>query len=711
MEYDKSLEKKYPEIAKEWHPIKNGDLKPSDVAACSKKRVWWLLPYDDPKSGRHFDFEWQARIENRINGCRCPYLSGKSAWEGYNDLSSQFPEVAKEWHPIKNGDLKPSDVTAYSNKSVWWLLPYDDPKSGRHFDFEWQARIENRINGCRCPYLSGKSAWEGYNDLSSQFPEVAKEWHPTKNGDLKPSAVTATTGKQVWWLLSHDDPKSGKHFDFEWQASVYDRTTGRYGCPYLSGKAVWEGYNDLASQNPEVAKEWHPTKNGFLKPSDVTVYSNKRVWWLLPYDDPKSGKHFDFEWQTTVCNRSKGKGCPYLSGMAVWEGYNDLASQYPKVAKEWHPTKNGGLKPSDVNASSSKRVWWLLSFEDPRSGKHFDFEWQASVLSRTKMKSGCPHLSGMAVWEGYNDLASQSPEVAKEWHPTKNGMLKPSDVLFTSSNRVWWLLPYDDPKSGRHFDFEWQASVRSRTKQKRGCPYLVGQAVWEGYNDLASQSPEVAKEWHPTKNGMLKPSDVLVTSKNRVWWLLPYDDPKSGRHFDFEWQAAVCSRTRDGTGCPYLSGRAIYEGYNDLATLNPDVAREWHPLKNGALKPSDVAASSSKRVWWLLSYDDPKSGKHYDFEWQATVNNRAKGHSCPYLSGKAVCEGYNDLASKYPEVAKEWHPSKNGGWKPSDVTPYSNKRVWWLCSNCERSWRNSVYQQVISGPLCNNCKRKIRWEL
>ena len=34
---------------------------------------------------------------------------------------------------------------------------------------------------------------------------------------------------------------------------------------HLMGK-VFFGYNDLLTQNPELATEWHPTKNGELKP-------------------------------------------------------------------------------------------------------------------------------------------------------------------------------------------------------------------------------------------------------------------------------------------------------------------------------------------------------------------------------------------------------------------------------------------------------------
>ena len=70
-----------------------------------------------------------------------------------NNLATTNPKLASEWHPFKNRDLRPEDVTTKSNKKVWWLLPYDDPKTGKHFDFEWEATVSSRSNGARCPYL------------------------------------------------------------------------------------------------------------------------------------------------------------------------------------------------------------------------------------------------------------------------------------------------------------------------------------------------------------------------------------------------------------------------------------------------------------------------------------------------------------------------------------------------------------------------------
>ena len=111
-------------------------------------------------------------------------------------------------------------------------------------------------------------------------------------------------------------------------------------------------YPALAKSNLELVKEWHPTKNGSLLPADVSQKSGKTVWWIC-----EKGH----EWQAKVCTRTNGHGCPYCSGNKVLNGYNDLATASPQLAKEWHPTKNMDLNPSEVSPNSNKKVWWLGS--------------------------------------------------------------------------------------------------------------------------------------------------------------------------------------------------------------------------------------------------------------------------------------------------------------------------------------------------------------
>ncbi len=148
--------------------------------------------------------------------------------------------------------------------------------------------------------------------LQTTNPELASEWHPTKNGQLTPADVTAGSVKKVWW-------KCPKGSDHEWDARIQDRDNGA-GCAVCSNYKVVES-NCLATLNPELSKEWHPTKNGKLTFFDVHPGSSKRVWWKCPKGD-------DHEWRAKVYSRDGGKGCPICSGRQVVKS-NSLATLNP----------------------------------------------------------------------------------------------------------------------------------------------------------------------------------------------------------------------------------------------------------------------------------------------------------------------------------------------------------------------------------------------
>lgn len=201
-------------------------------------------------------------------------------------------------------------------------------------------------------------------------------------------------------------------------------------------------------------------------------------------------------------------------------------------------------------------------------------------------------------------------ELLDQWHPTKNLPLTPDTVSGGSSRRVWW-------RCGK--GHEWQSAVYARVSAGAGCPYCSGKLAVPGQTDLASRFPEVAFQWHPTKNAPLTPDQVLPGSHRLVWWLC-----KKGH----EWQAVVAARTMGGSGCPYCAGRKALAGFNDLATLAPEVAAQWYWTLNGSLTPEQVTAGSRRKVWWECPYGHV---------WKAAIYSRTgEQHSgCPVCAGKA----------------------------------------------------------------------------
>ncbi len=126
-----------------------------------------------------------------------------------------------------------------------------------------------------------------------------------------------------------------------------------------------------------------------------------------------------------------------------------------------------------------------------------------------------------------------------------------------------------------------------------------------------------------------------------------------------------------------------------------DLMIEWHPSKNGTVKPGNVSAGSGKRYWW-------KCSKGNDHEWEASVANRTQGRGCPICSGHKVVKS-NCLATTNPDLAKECHPTKNGNLLPEHLLPKSNKKIWWKCGRCKHEWKAFVYQRS-SGTGCPNCR-------
>ena len=42
----------------------------------------------------------------------------------------------------------------------------------------------------------------------------------------------------------------------------------------------------------------------------------------------------------------------------VSKNFINLQEEFPNIAKEWHPTKNGKLTPLDVSQGQAIKVWW-----------------------------------------------------------------------------------------------------------------------------------------------------------------------------------------------------------------------------------------------------------------------------------------------------------------------------------------------------------------
>ncbi len=342
-----------------------------------------------------------------------------------------------------------------------------------------------------------------------------------------------------------------------------------------------------------------------------------------------------------------------------------LTQSNPELAQEWHPTLNGDLTPDKVSAGSARKVWWL-----GRCGH----EWEAQVGSRA-IGRGCGYCSGNKVLKGFNDLATEFPEIASQWDYEKNQTESPETITSGSRGKYWWICPVGH---------SWIASVYKRTSGG-GCGVCRNLTFVPGVNDLATIRPDIASEWDYEKNGELTPQKVGIGTTKKVWWKCSL-----GHSFD----STIDSRCRDGKGCRICAGRELLIGFNDLLTRHPELAQEWHPTKNGMLKPENIHGGQPKNYWWL-----GKCGH----EWEAKLTNRANGSNCPYCSNRLVLAGFNDLATTHPELTLEWHPTKNGNLVPSQLLSGSREKIWWL-GKCGHEWIAELNSRANSNQVsCPEC--------
>ncbi len=417
--------------------------------------------------------------------------------------------------------------------------------------------------------------------LLKEKPELVEKYDFEKNEKegIDFETLTARSSSKVWWKCK----ECGNSW-FSTIASQNDKI--KHGCPYCSGRLVIKGKTDLLSQNPDILKEWDYEKNQ-VSPDEISCHSSQKVWWKC------SEGH---SWKATVSNRVGGTGCPqcnienvnsfceqavyYYIKKAFPDAVNsdkhlnmelDIFIPSKMVAIEydgeaWHGSKKKTAIDEKKNNVCRDAGISLIRIREPRlepiSGCiSIVRKDSTSEESLDKSIEDCLHYLGVnnikvdtladggnirsqyASKKYNNSLLHCNPDVAAEWHPTKNGDLTPDKVSKRSRVKVWWL-----GKCGH----EWLMSVGERTasprksgkkmKNPEGCPYCAGKKILVGFNDLASDNPKILEEWNYEKN-TIQPTQVTPHSKKIVWWKCP-----NGH----EYEMAIGKRNQgdNSYGCP-----------------------------------------------------------------------------------------------------------------------------------------------------------------
>jgi hypothetical protein len=385
------------------------------------------------------------------------------------------------------------------------------------------------------------------------------------------------------------------------------------------------GKNDLATTHPELAKE----ADGW-DPKTVFAGTGKKLRWIC---------NKGHGWEASGTNRINGTGCPFCSHHKPLQGFNDLATTHPELAKE-----ADGWDPNLTFRWTGKKLKWKC---------HKGHTWMATGGHR-KNGTGCPICANKKVDRGFNDFATTHPEFldqADGWDPTT--------VTAGSHQKLSWKC-----KKGH----KWK-TTGSEIIRGRGCPVCANKKIVVGVNDLATTHPELAKEadgWDPTT--------VTAGSHKKLLWKCA-----SGH----VWSTNVHSRA-SGASCLICSNHQLLVGVNDLATTHPELAKEadgWDP--------KTVIGGTGKSLSWQCSHGH---------KWKARGSSRINGSNCTVCVNRKVETGFNDLATTHPELAKE-----ADGWDPKTETAGTNKILSWKCS-IGHKWKTSGNHR-INGRGCPSCAK------
>lgn len=345
-----------------------------------------------------------------------------------------------------------------------------------------------------------------------------------------------------------------------------------------------------------------------------------------------------------------------------------LLDEHPYAASYWNFDLNGEHNIETITIGSHKEVWWKCEQ---------DHTWLEKVKEFLKPKKvACPYCDDRKALLGYNDLTTTHPELAKQWHP--DNQLKAEDVTARSVKEVMWL---------GDCSHSWKVSIGRRVNRGEGCPYCSGRQVLAGFNDIATTHPDLAAEWHP--DNALTPQEVSYGSTKKVVWRCK----KNSAH---SWMATPNGRSR-GNGCPHCSRHSSVVPEENLTETHPDLAAQWHPTKN-TRAVEKVSLGSRYYAWWMC-----KEGH----EWQAKIPGRVRGAGCPVCANKQVVPGVNDLATTEPELAAQWHPSKNGSLTPQQVSRGTCSPVWWQCEK-GHEWSTTPKNRVFLQQGCRRCNASLQ---
>lgn len=181
----------------------------------------------------------------------------------------------------------------------------------------------------------------------------------------------------------------------------------------------------------------------------------------------------------------------------------------------------------------------------------------------------------------------------------------------------------------------------------------------------------LAALWDAEANGR-PASEVLAKSYRTAWWKCPHGHA-------FQRKPRLMSKD---PSCPEC---AI--GGASFADTHPYLAKRWYEAKN-TTKPSAVTASHTAAVWWVC-----EEGHAFERSPLQMVGD----DGCPHCALRQ-----DSLAARFPALAAEWHPQKNGDLSTEAIDPDHKMTAWWLCAK-GHEFQATVRSRTRSHGRCPHC--------
>jgi hypothetical protein len=605
----------------------------------------------------------------------------------YTGITSKGKLKVECWHVVKNGDVNPIDVS-YANGNKYWFQCDVCPHS-------FNSSIYNitKDNGTWCPYCTNQKncgednckfcydkSFKSYKGKTTNGNLKVECWHPNENEDVNPRDVAISSGKKYWFQCD----KCPHSFN-----SLISGITGRdHWCPYCAGNKIcgedecnicyeksFKSYIEKTTNGNLKCDCWHLTKNGTIKPIDVS-YSNGNKYWFQCDVCPHS-----FNSSISNITKNNGSWCSYCSGRNIC-GKDDCDFCYEKSFKSypektingnlkvecWHPTKNGDTNPIDISYANGKKHWFQCD-ECPHS-----FNSSISGITRDD-GSWCPYCSVPCQkmcnetdcdfcykksFKSYIEKTKNNKLKVECWHPTKNGDTNPRDIMRCTPKKYWFQCDV--------CLHSFNSEISSITGREHWCPYCVVPSKKDCgkddcdfcYEKSFKSYPEKTKNnklkvecWHPTKNGDTQPRDIAISCNKKYWFKCdvcphPFNSLINGITNDNGiWCPYCCHNPKmcNELDCDFCYNNS-FASYTGITTNGKLKVECWHLTKNGDVNPRDVSYSNGNKYWFQC--DDDKCKKS-DFNSKINHITSSNGSWC---SGCASSKGEKLLTKIIKELIK-----------------------------------------------------------